>query len=71
MRWEYLFTVLRSDGCYLMSGNRMAHDGETIRWEEAEWASVNDLGADGWELVAVGEWESRQAQAVFKRPLPS
>ena len=54
--WEYLFTTIDTIGCY-------RHD-----WNDP-WGNVNDLGRQGWELVAVWPIEGSEAIGIFKRAI--
>lgn len=53
-KWEYLTVHIYKDGYFEDLNSTDQH-------------SLNLLGADGWELVSVGQWEGDQAWATFKR----
>jgi hypothetical protein len=72
MQWEYLIVTMNTRGDYAID------DWGTWRRpvKEAGYATINDLGEDGWELVSVDEWKRDRgafggpmevATAVFKR----
>ena len=49
----------------------------SVRWQYHTWspgrngeARLDSLGAEGWELVAVTNYEGVYTQMYFKRPLP-
>ena len=49
-KWEYRIDVLDNDGSDQYLIKRGSPDGIKERWT---WGTLNDLGADGWELVEV------------------
>lgn len=64
-QWQYLTKTLDSSGMYLVS----CTPSEDLEQPKFEWASINELGAAGWELVSVFTISDRAyAYGVFKRP---
>lgn len=66
-QWEYRIETINYNGDYRVAPNRFdpeANNGEG-GLVGAEWRPINDLGAEGWELVA---W-SPDHSAIFKRPV--
>jgi Domain of unknown function (DUF4177) len=63
MKWEYITVLFTATGFWL--GGKL--DGEAFN------SKLNELGADGWELVSVFDTNMLQGQtrdviAVLKRP---
>lgn len=44
------------------------HHGMSLQWASTVDAKLNELGAEGWELVSVIQTESRSTSFIFKRP---
>ena len=63
MAWEHLLLV----------STRQAHDAQGSRWDHPDSVSVanvlDQLGAQGWELVAVKDAPQQGLWIFFKRPL--
>jgi len=75
-KWEYLFleTITESGGTFQYTFNGQSHTADTFDLTSGKF--FNDLGAQGWELVAAfrpGGKDSRSWpfgwQCVFKRPV--
>jgi hypothetical protein len=68
-KWEYRIELIDTSGEYLVkegyypSGDPWAEDAIP-----AEWAPINDLGAQGWEMVSAS-FQGDEGTAVFKREL--
>jgi len=65
-RWEYRVERIDTFGSYEVSPSYGDPFSENA--VHAQWASLNDLGADGWEMVSAS-WEGDEGIAVFKREL--
>lgn len=69
-RWEYRFELIDTAGQYLVQRGHCPNDspfGDGSECTPARWRDVNDLGLQGWELVAVFASQDDEATAVFKR----
>lgn len=56
-RWEYRTAKIDMQGLY-----------EDVSVQTVKWRPLDNLGADGWELVAVFNAVGEDATAIFKRP---
>jgi hypothetical protein len=69
-RWEYLFLTAEWDGVWKA---RWRNDSELANWKDGPslFATVDQLGDDGWELVSTPDWpgapDSQARRLIFKR----
>ncbi|HXG94902.1 MAG TPA: DUF4177 domain-containing protein [Blastocatellia bacterium] len=64
-QWEYRFIRIHASGGYLISGQAGYRDPEPA---QKQWGKINDLSAEGWELVHVSNWDANnEALGIFKR----
>jgi hypothetical protein len=70
VRWEYLFLTAEWDGQWRV---RWHNDSEVPDWKAGPslFASVDQLGEEGWELISTPEWpgapDSHARRLIFKR----
>jgi hypothetical protein len=66
VRWQYMEVVFRDYGGYRP---RYLNGEEQEGWKKAPVIHeyLNQLGAEGWELVGVGSREDREMPTYFKR----
>jgi hypothetical protein len=69
-RWEYRIETIDDTGKYLISrGYSGTYLGGGCWGDDSipsKWGKINDLGADGWEMISC-QWTDSEAIAVFKR----
>lgn len=69
MSWEYLTVTFRDYGGWRP---RFVNGAQVRGWKEQPLIHdyLAQLGAQGWEMVSMGERHRNQKEAFFKRPLP-
>ena len=65
--WEYRTERIDTVGSYQVSSPGFG-DPYEADFVPGEWRQINDLGAEGWEMVSAG-WVGDEGIAVFKRPV--
>jgi hypothetical protein len=65
-KWEYRVEIIDTTGCYQITPPDMVGDPYGPDFNHGEWGKINNLGAEGWELVSAN-WEGDEGIAVFKR----
>ena len=68
-KWEYRVETIDTESNYQISPPSAFGDPYSSDFNHGEWNSINDLGAEGWEMVSAGGWNSDEGIAVFKRPV--
>ena len=68
--WEYMEVIFRDYGGYRP---RRVNGEELTGWKDAPAIRdyLNQLGNEGWELVAMGGCDGKEMPAYFKRQRPS
>jgi len=64
--WEYRIERIDTEGSYQVSSPGFGDPYEPD-FVPGEWKPINDLGAEGWEMVSAGGWDDDEGIAVFKR----
>lgn len=68
-KWEYRIERIETDGYYQVSPPDTFGDPYQSDFVHGQWNNLNDLGAEGWEMVSAGGWNGDEGIAVFKRPI--
>ncbi len=70
-QWEYRTETIDSQGNYVVARHYVGRSEDPYGegYDANKWASMNELGAEGWELVSVNFGEGDEATGIFKRPV--